>query len=51
MVLVTTRAIDVTDAGRFPALARDPARRSAAQTIRVVNVADPLLSDFFRPED
>jgi len=51
IVLVTTRAIDLTDAERFPALARDPVRRSAAQTVRVVDVADPLLSDYFQPED
>jgi uncharacterized protein (DUF58 family) len=49
IVLVTTRSIDVNDAARFPLLARDSLRRSAAQSIRVVNTADPALGDYFEP--
>jgi uncharacterized protein (DUF58 family) len=51
IVLVTTRAVELADAERFPALAVDPVRRSAVQAVRVVNVADPRLSDYFQPED
>ncbi len=48
VVLVTTRAIDVADAQRFPSLAADPQRRSLAQRIRVVNTADAGLNDYFQ---
>jgi len=49
IVLVTTRGIDLGDARQFPGLTIDPARRSMAQRIRVVNTADAGLSEYFQP--
>jgi uncharacterized protein (DUF58 family) len=49
-VLVTTRAIDLDDARRFPALSGDPHRRPGALEIRVINAADASLNDYFQTE-
>jgi uncharacterized protein (DUF58 family) len=51
VVLVTTRAIDVGDAERFPSLAADSYWRSLAPRIRVVNTADASLNDYFQTGD
>lgn len=48
VVLVTTRAINVTDVQQFPSLAADPQRRLVSQRIRVVNSADVGLNDYFQ---
>jgi uncharacterized protein (DUF58 family) len=47
VVLVTTQAVDLTDAERFAVLWRDPARRSLAGGIRVISTADEGLAEYF----
>ena len=50
VVLVSTRANDLSDAGRFPMLWRDPARRALARRIRTVSTADEELAEYFQAE-
>jgi uncharacterized protein (DUF58 family) len=50
VVLITTREVDLADAQRLASPAADPHRRSPAPRIRVVNVADAGLSDYFRAD-
>jgi len=50
VILVSTRAIDMDDTGRFAALWSDPSRRALVRRIRTVNTADGELSEYFQPE-
>ena len=50
VVLVSTRAIDLTDAERFSALWSNPALRERARHIRCVNTSSEQLSQFFAAE-
>ena len=50
IILVTTRAVDLADARRFPILIGDAKRRSPAQSVRVVNTAEAALRDYFEAE-
>jgi len=47
VVLVTTQAVDLSDAERFAVLWSDPARRSLAREIRVISTADEGLAEYF----
>jgi uncharacterized protein (DUF58 family) len=48
IVLVTTEAVDLSDAGRFAVLWSDPARRALARTIRVISTEGEGLAEYFR---
>jgi uncharacterized protein (DUF58 family) len=48
VVLVSTRANDLSDRERFATLREDPARRALARRIRTVNVAGGELADYFQ---
>jgi uncharacterized protein (DUF58 family) len=48
VVLVTTRAVDLSDRERFAALWGDPARRAMAHEIRVISTAEEGLAEYFQ---
>jgi len=50
VVLVTTRAVNLTDPECFPGLGSHPAWRAMAPRIRVINTAEAGLADYFQPE-
>ena len=50
VVLVSTRANDLSDAARFPVLWRDPARRAMVRRVRTINTAGNELADYFQAE-
>jgi hypothetical protein len=50
VVLVTTRLVDLADPSQFPGLHADPARRAALRRVRMVNVTEPGLSEYFQVE-
>ena len=50
LVLVSPRAIDLSDAERFAALWSTPTRQAVARRIRLVNSATRQLDEYFQPE-
>lgn len=50
VLLVTTRPVDLADAGRFGAVWSDASRRAAARHIRTINTSDKQLADYFQAE-
>jgi uncharacterized protein (DUF58 family) len=49
-VLVSTRAVDLSDRARLATLWADPRRRALLQRIRVVDTSSDRLSEYFQPE-
>ncbi len=47
VILVTSRAVDLTDPERFAALWNDPARRNIVPRIRVISTAGEGLAEYF----
>lgn len=50
VVLVSTRAVNLSDSRRFGALVADLARRGMLTQIRAVNTADPTLARYFEAQ-
>jgi hypothetical protein len=50
VVLVSTRPVDLSDAGRFARLWSGPARRNAIRRIRSVDASSTKFNELFQPE-
>ena len=48
VILVSSRAVDLSDRGRFAKLWDDPARRALARAVRVISAADEALGEYFQ---
>ena len=48
IVLIATRPVDLTDAGRFAAVWADPGRKALARRIRCVDTSSDELGEYFR---